>query len=132
MVEVFFFSHLKAHKIVKQGVFSFIIFSQLRWLIKPKFSKACYFMLLWLDTLSEKTGLWHLSNVYSAFNRGRIIFDSLYNFAVRWFGRVALMTCNQPICLYTASADCWPIQCHENSFRLDRRRPFLACTTYYK
>ena len=36
--------HLKAHNFVWQGVFSYIIISQLRWPIELNFSQVCYFM----------------------------------------------------------------------------------------
>ncbi len=38
-----FLRHLKAHRFVQQGCFSFFIFLQLWWPIEPKFLQICYF-----------------------------------------------------------------------------------------
>ena len=50
-----------------KGVFSYIIL-QLRRPVELKFSQVCYFMHICWDTASEKTGLWEIPIVSTAFN----------------------------------------------------------------
>ena len=61
-----FLRHLKAHKVVQQGVFSIIIFINLNNLLSQIFTDF-NFCILWV-TPSEDTGLWQLPNVSSAYN----------------------------------------------------------------
>ena len=57
---------LKAPHSSNKGVFPFIIFSQLRWPLGSNFHRFVILSLCW-DTPSEKTGLWQLPKVSSAF-----------------------------------------------------------------
>ena len=60
-----------------KGVFSFIIFSQLWWLIEPKFLQSCYFMLMMGYTKWEHWSSSQLPNVYNAFKQN-IFSNPLY------------------------------------------------------
>ena len=61
-------NHLNAHIFMWQGLFFFPThISQLERPIELKFAQVCYFMQC-LDTPNEKTGLWQLPIVSTAFN----------------------------------------------------------------
>ena len=100
VITIFYF-YLKAHKVARQGFFSFIIFSQLRRPIEPKFSQVCYLMHMLRYTNWEDWSLTILPKVSSTFENNMLLKFLINIWFMGWDYDVNIWECGMQVYIHS-------------------------------